>query len=285
MRQSRMRQTERWSQLPEQERKTRSFWSFLRKALPGLSWVMVLGAAAIGIYGTGQYAGVFARDAGAPARRQESEARLGAKHGQQRQNDCTLIVPSHPLTAKGLATPYQLSGTIPGSANCDEATASEAAFVQAAVLDPATGQISIYSPLVIDRGAQPAVAPVVPVLPAGAVVGIWFGANGMGLRLKGADFKRARGCEVCQWARLFDLWAGSILQCARVLPGREPAHSCEETRPACFGYGERWNDLPHGARFLRSGPGSKRQRHHLLSHYAGWADGPKYCRECRRVCE
>jgi hypothetical protein len=32
------------------------------------------------------------------------------------------------------------------------------------------------------------VAPVVPTLPSGAVVGIWFGANGMGLRLQGASF-------------------------------------------------------------------------------------------------
>jgi hypothetical protein len=81
-----------------------------------------------------------------------------------------------------------LTATNPGNTNCHEATPSEAAFVQAAALDPATGQISIYNPLVIDRGTRPAAAPVVPNLPAHAIVGIWFGANGMGLRLKGADF-------------------------------------------------------------------------------------------------
>jgi hypothetical protein len=38
---------------------------------------------------------------------------------------------------------------------------------------------------VIDRGTQPAVAPVVPQLPQGAIVGIWFGFNGNTLHLTG----------------------------------------------------------------------------------------------------
>ena len=81
--------------------------------------------------------------------------------------NCTLIVPADPLTAEGLAAPYQLTATDPASGPCNEANTSQTAFVQGAVLDPATGKISVYNPLVIDAGTQPAVAPVVPVLPAG----------------------------------------------------------------------------------------------------------------------
>jgi hypothetical protein len=52
------------------------------------------------------------------------------------------------------------------------------AFVQATILDPATGKLSVYEPLVITKGTRPAVAPVVPTLPKGAVVTIDFGFNG-----------------------------------------------------------------------------------------------------------
>jgi hypothetical protein len=98
--------------------------------------------------------------------------------------DCTLIVPEAPLTAQGLATPYQLVATDPAKGACHELVAEQAAFVQAAILDPATGQISVYSPLVIDRGTTPAADPVVPVLPPQAVVAIWFGYNGDNLTLR-----------------------------------------------------------------------------------------------------
>jgi len=56
--------------------------------------------------------------------------------------------------------------------------------VQAAILDPATGTISIYNPLVIDEGTLPAAPPVVQILPINAVVGIWFGYNGDNLTLR-----------------------------------------------------------------------------------------------------
>jgi hypothetical protein len=101
--------------------------------------------------------------------------------------NCTLIVPANPLSAQGLATPYQLTATNPADGPCNEANAAQSAFVQGAVLDPATGQISVYNPLVIDQGTTAAVAPVVPALPANAVVGIWFGFNGNTLTLAGAD--------------------------------------------------------------------------------------------------
>ena len=93
--------------------------------------------------------------------------------------DCTLIVPANPLTATGLATPYQLEPP------CSEADANTQAFVQGAVFDPATKSISIYNPLVTDQGVAPAIAPTAPVFPANAVVALWFGFNGNNLMLTG----------------------------------------------------------------------------------------------------
>jgi len=75
--------------------------------------------------------------------------------------------------------------TNPANGPCNEANADQAAFVQAAVIDPVTGQISIYDPLVIDKGTQPAMPPIVPKLPGRGIVGIWFGSNGNTLTLQG----------------------------------------------------------------------------------------------------
>jgi hypothetical protein len=100
--------------------------------------------------------------------------------------NCTLLVPDDPLTARGLATPYQLVATNPADGACHEANPDQSAFVEAAILDPETGRLSIYRPLVIDQGTTPAAAPVVPDLPANAVVGLWFGYNGMNLALEAA---------------------------------------------------------------------------------------------------
>jgi hypothetical protein len=101
--------------------------------------------------------------------------------------DCSLIVPAQPLTAQGLATPYQLAATNPDNGACNEANPAQAAFVQAAVIDPATGKIAVYDPLVVDQGTQPAIAPVVPILPRRAIVAIWFGSNGNTLTLQDTD--------------------------------------------------------------------------------------------------
>ena len=98
--------------------------------------------------------------------------------------NCTIIVPDAPLTSAGLATPYQLVATDPTAGPCDESNTDQSAFVQAAVLDPATGNISIYNPLVINQGATPAAAPVLPTLPANAVVALWFGYDGDTLTLQ-----------------------------------------------------------------------------------------------------
>jgi hypothetical protein len=105
--------------------------------------------------------------------------------------NCTIIVPANPLSAQGLATPYQLTATDPAAGPCNEANSAQTAFVQGAIVDPATGTISIYDPLVVDAGTQPAVTPTVPTLPAGAVVALWFGYNGNTLTLAGADQAQA----------------------------------------------------------------------------------------------
>jgi hypothetical protein len=101
--------------------------------------------------------------------------------------DCSLIVPANPLSEKGLATPFQLVATDPNGGPCNEANTAQSAFVEAAVFDPATSKISIYHPLVIDSGTKPAIAPVVPNLPANAIVGLWIGFNGDNLTLTAAD--------------------------------------------------------------------------------------------------
>jgi len=105
----------------------------------------------------------------------------------QSNPNCSLIVPNNPLTAEGLATPYQLVATDPTAGDCHESNSDQSAFVQAAVIDPATGQISIYNPLVVDQGATPAMPPVIPTLPANPIVALWFGYNGDTLTLQGAD--------------------------------------------------------------------------------------------------
>jgi hypothetical protein len=104
--------------------------------------------------------------------------------------NCDIIVPANPLTAKGLATPYQLTGTggrSPAQSGCTMTNATNlGAFVQATILDPATGQLWVYDPLVITKGTTPAVQPSVPDIPANAIVTIDFGFNGTDLFQVGA---------------------------------------------------------------------------------------------------
>lgn len=101
--------------------------------------------------------------------------------------NCTLIVPAAPLTAQGLATPYQLVSTNRRNGPCHETNDNQSAFVEATMIDPATGALAIYRPLVVDQGARPAASPIVPKLPAGSVVGLWFGFQGDTLTLSGAS--------------------------------------------------------------------------------------------------
>jgi hypothetical protein len=106
------------------------------------------------------------------------------------EDTCDIIVPAHPLTAKGLATPYQLTGPAGGSpaaTGCQTANSVNlGAFVQATILDTQTGALYVYNPLVITQGTTPAVKPVVPKLPKHAVVTIDFGFNGTFLLQEGA---------------------------------------------------------------------------------------------------
>ena len=104
--------------------------------------------------------------------------------------NCDIIVPANPLSAKGLATPYQLTGTrgaSPATSGCTMANAANlGAFVQATILNPRNGKLSVYDPLVITQGTTPAVTPAVPTLPRNAVVTIDFGFNGTDLFQVGA---------------------------------------------------------------------------------------------------
>jgi hypothetical protein len=106
-------------------------------------------------------------------------------------------VPANPLSATGLSTPYQLTGPngmTPQQSGCTMANfAALGAFVQATILNPATGALSTYEPLVITQGTQPAAAPVVPRLPAGAVVTVDFGFNGTNLTLAGTGGSLQQG--------------------------------------------------------------------------------------------
>jgi hypothetical protein len=110
--------------------------------------------------------------------------------------NCDIIVPANPLSAQGLATPYQLTGPngmTPAQSGCTMTNAANlGAFVQATVLNPATGALSVYDPLVITQGTTPAVTPTVPTLPKNAVVTVDFGFNGTDLTQVGATSNALR---------------------------------------------------------------------------------------------
>ena len=125
--------------------------------------LLVLGAAVFGAFGVGKYF---------------------TTHANAVNQACVLLVPDQPLSAQGLATPYQLTSSGGDTGACHEANLNQSAFVQGAILDPASGKISLYNPLVVDRGQTPAIAPTVPTLPTGAVVALWFGFNGTSLQLR-----------------------------------------------------------------------------------------------------
>jgi hypothetical protein len=60
---------------------------------------------------------------------------------------CFLHVPKHPLTAKGLATPFILK-----KGNCDQTDPAQQVFVEATIFDPDTKTFGVYHPLVINEG-------------------------------------------------------------------------------------------------------------------------------------
>jgi hypothetical protein len=131
--------------------------------------------------------------------------------------NCELVVPAHPLTAAGLASPYLLTGPdgqSPAASGCQQSNANLQAFVQATILNPATGRLWVYEPLVITLGTPPAVAPVVPKLPKGAVVNLMVGFNGANLQLVGtlADTLTNAKCVDGDGASLF----GQVAYCNSV---------------------------------------------------------------------
>jgi len=99
--------------------------------------------------------------------------------------NCTLTVPANPLSATGLATPWQLGD------GCAQANAAEEAFVEATILAP-NGQLSIYDPLVITEGTTAAATPAAPTIPRGSQVIIDVGFNGNNLVLEGAGAAQGR---------------------------------------------------------------------------------------------
>jgi hypothetical protein len=134
--------------------------------------------------------------ASAPAAAASPTAAAAAPAAAAANVSCRIVVPANPLSAQGLATPYQLegpAGMTPQQSGCTMANAANlGAFVQATILDPATGKLSVYEPLVVTQGTQPAAKPVVPVLPAGAVVTVDFGFNGTNLTQVGATANALR---------------------------------------------------------------------------------------------
>src|SRR5689334_15840469 len=124
----------------------------------------------------------------APAVSAQPQASSGASSSARAT--CGIVVPASPLSARGLATPYQLtgpSGTSAAAAGCTtSASAARAGLVRATILDPATGALAVYTPVVVTQGARPATAPPVPDLPPDAVVTIDFGSPGMDLAPAGA---------------------------------------------------------------------------------------------------
>src|SRR5260370_15255050 len=128
---------------------------------------------------------------GAPAVAASGAATAPAVQAVSSNNvNCDIIVPANPLSARGLATPYQLTGpagTPAAASGCTMTNAASlGAFVQATILNPRTGALSVYNPLVITQGTTAAVAPVVPKLPRNAIVTIDFGFNGTNLTQVGA---------------------------------------------------------------------------------------------------
>ena len=92
--------------------------------------------------------------------------------------NCTLSVPWNPLTAQGLATPYQLGD------GCSMTNQGQQAFVEATILSP-SGQVQVYNPLIITKGTRPAAWPAAPRIPRGSQVILDFGFNGTNLVLAG----------------------------------------------------------------------------------------------------
>jgi hypothetical protein len=99
--------------------------------------------------------------------------------GAADSTNCTVTVPAHPLTARGLASPWVL-----GDGCTWENGGTEGVFIDATILAP-NGQIQVYNPLVINQDSTPAVAPTPPTIARGSQVILSVGYNGGALALVG----------------------------------------------------------------------------------------------------
>ena len=167
---------------------------------------------------------------------------------------CDIVVPANPLTAQGLATPWQLTGTggaSPAASGCTMANfANLGAFVQATILNPATGQLSVYEPLVITQGTQSAVAPVVPTLPRRCGRHdrrrVQRHQPDPGRRHR----ERPPAGKLRERPERLDLRAGVLLQRHPLLPGRVPGRSRGQADGPCAGHlAEERPGLPDDAIF------------------------------------
>jgi hypothetical protein len=98
--------------------------------------------------------------------------------------NCTVSVPAHPLSAKGLATPWVL-----GDGCTWENGGTEGVFIDATILSP-NGQLQVYNPLVITQGTQPEVAPAPPTIARGSQVILSVGFNGNALAVVGPGVRQ-----------------------------------------------------------------------------------------------
>jgi hypothetical protein len=108
---------------------------------------------------------------------------------------CSLSVPID--IYNHLETPWQL---LPP---CKEADPNTNVFIQAVILDTDTGQLSTYSPLVIDAVSAPAIVPVAPVLPMHHIVGVFGGGNDNVTTLVGASYQCVNGISGKPFGQMF----------------------------------------------------------------------------------
>jgi len=100
--------------------------------------------------------------------------------------NCGIIIPANALTAAAMQAPWFASTPFPAAGPCNQSNVGQTSFVQGAIINLATGAISIYNPLVIDQGATPGVAPTKVALPASYIAAYWFGTNAGTLTLMNA---------------------------------------------------------------------------------------------------
>ncbi len=163
-----------------------------------------------------------------------------------------VIVPANPLSAQGLATPYSWlhQMRLPMVPVMRPMPIRVLSSRQPFTILP-QARFSIYSPLVIDQGTQPAVVPTAPTLPADAVVGLWFGFNGTNLTLQGAqantltNAKCVNGLTGSIFGQFAYCNAVELLSCC------QSGIAAGKLRGAPTGNRKRWPDLPHLPRFQR----------------------------------